>query len=172
MQSTPETVVKPAPSMLDEWTAPVPKPKVEAPKAEPPSMLEQWTVPAQSSTATAISKSEEQKTPTLAPSGSTSERSSFLANPTMPTSMPNSADDEAKPDDTASQVRDEVRVQPESKQEEEDAAQREDFAPQKHDVKEDKKVEESYKMPKELKQPPPEAFKEPDPNSLLDAFGF
>jgi hypothetical protein len=40
------------------------------------------------------------------------------------------------------------------------------------DMKEDKKAEESYKLPKGLKQPPPEAFKEPDSNSLLDAFGF
>ncbi|KEQ58035.1 WD40 repeat-like protein [Aureobasidium melanogenum CBS 110374] len=31
---------------------------------------------------------------------------------------------------------------------------------------------DEYKLPKGLKQPPPEAFKEPDPNSLLDAFGF
>lgn len=172
VQYTPEKVIKPAPSMLDEWTAPVPKPKAEAPTAEPPSMLDQWTVPARSSTTTAISKSDEQRTPTLAPSESASGKSSFLANPTMPTSMPNFADDEAKPDETTSQVRDEVQVQPESNKKGKDAAQREEFTSQAPDPKEDKKVVESYKMPKGLKQPPPEAFKEPDPNSLLDAFGF
>lgn len=167
----PKPVVEPAPSMLDEWTAPVAKPKTDAPKAAPPSMLDEWTVPAQPSPRSAVSISG--KNETLAPSQPEPniESSSFLANPTMPTSMPNSADDKARADRVTVNVQDDRSSQGEPKNEPENAAQAPDLASQKTDV-EEAKVEESYKMPKGLKQPPPEAFKEPDPNSLLDAFGF
>ncbi|KAI4764718.1 hypothetical protein E4T52_03157 [Aureobasidium sp. EXF-3400] len=167
----PKPVIEPAPSMLDEWTAPVAKPKTDAPKAAPPSLLDEWTVPAQPSPKPAVSISDEKET--LAPSQSepTIESSSFLANPTMPTSMPNSADNGARADGVTVDVQDDRSSQGEPKNEPENTAQVPDLASQKTDV-EEAKVEESYKMPKGLKQPPPEAFKEPDPNSLLDAFGF
>lgn len=167
-----KAIVQPAPSMLDEWTAPVAKPKVEAPKAEPPSLLDQWTAPAQPVSKATSSGLDERGSLIPAQPKSAVKSSSFLANPTMLTSMPNSADDEVKPDETAINVRDEHKDQSESKKEEEDTALKEKITSQKNDVEEDKKEEESFKMPKGLKQPPPEAFKEPDPNSLLDAFGF
>ena len=167
-----KAVVKLAPSMLDEWTAPVAKPKVEAAKAEPPSMLDQWTAPAQPVSKAACSGLDERENLISAQPKSAVKSSSFLANPTMPTSMPNSVDDEVKPNETAINVRDEHKDQSESKNEEKDAAQKENITSQINDVEENKKEEESFKMPKGLKQPPPEAFKEPDPNSLLDAFGF
>jgi hypothetical protein len=158
-----KAVVKPVSSMLDEWTVPVAKPKTEDTKAAARSILDQWAIPAQSSPEETPSRPEEQTTPVPTKSESAAKRSSFLANPTMPTSMPNSAEDAVEQGSTTDGVRGDSNTQVESKE------QTKDKSP---DMKEDKKAEESYKMPKGLKQPPPEAFKEPDPNSLLDAFGF
>jgi hypothetical protein len=158
-----KTVMKPALDMLDEWTAPVVKPKNEEIKAASPSMLDQWTIPARSPSKVTLSKSEQQTTVASTKSESAVKRSSSLADPTMPTSMPNSADDVVEHGSTAGDIRGDSNTQAETKEQ------------TKHeslDMKEDKKAEEPYKLPKGLKQPPPEAFKEPDPNSLLDAFGF
>ncbi|KAI4852859.1 hypothetical protein E4T44_01217, partial [Aureobasidium sp. EXF-8845] len=152
-----------ASSMLDEWTTPVVKPKNVETKAAAPSMLDQWTIPVQSSSKETLSKSEDQTTDVPTRSGSAVKRSSFLANPTMPTSMPNSADDTVEQGSTADGVRGDSDTQVETKEQTKDESL---------DMNEDKKAEESFKLPKGLKQPPPEAFKEPDPNSLLDAFGF
>ena len=157
--------------MLDEWTAPVAKPKTDAPKAAPPSLLDEWTVPAQPSPKSVVSISDQNQTLAASQSEPTMESSSFLANPTMPTSMPNSAEDGARADEVTVIVQDDRNTPGQPETEPENAAQVPDLASQKTDV-EEAKVEEPYKMPKGLKQPPPEAFKEPDPNSLLDAFGF
>jgi hypothetical protein len=167
----PKFVAKPAQSMLDEWNAPVAKPKIDAPKAAPPSLLDEWTAPAQPYAKSAIEISDEKETLAPSQSESTIESSSFLANPTMPTSMPNSADDGARADGVTVFVQNDRNTQGEPKTEPGIASQVPDLASRKTDV-EEAKVEEPYKMPKGLKQPPPEAFKEPDPNSLLDAFGF
>lgn len=167
-----KSVVEAAPSMLDEWAVPVAKSKTEVPRTEPPSMLDQWTVSPQSSTAKPAPGSDERKPPASTQSESAAEKSSFLTNPTMPISMPNSAIDEPKPDQSAINIRDDDRMQVESKNEEKDVAQATGIVLPENDVEEPKKVEETFKMPKGLKQPPPEAFKEPDPNALLDAFGF
>jgi hypothetical protein len=159
--------------MLDDWTAPVAKPKIEAAKAAAPSMLDQWNVPAQSIFEAKSSQSDKHEIQPPVPSEPT-VKTSFLANPIMPTSMPISADDDAKQDETTS-VRGDSNMQTDLKGKVEDKTVVNKPDPEKDadtDKKEEKKVEESYKMPKGLKQPPPEAFKEPDPNSLLDAFGF
>jgi hypothetical protein len=168
-----KSATKQVPSMLDDWTAPVAKPKIEAPKPAAPSMLDQWTVPAQSTSEAKSSQSNKHEIQAPVPSEPT-VKTSFLANPTMPTSMPNSADDDAKQDEMTS-VRGDSNMQSSPKERAEDKTVANKLDPEKDadtDKKEEKKVEESYKMPKGLKQPPPEAFKEPDPNSLLDAFGF
>jgi hypothetical protein len=168
-----KSATKQVPSMLDDWTAPVAKPKIEAPKPAAPSMLDRWTVPAQSTSEAKSSQSNKHEIQAPVPSEPT-VKTSFLANPTMPTSMPNSADDDAKQDEMTS-VRGDSNMQSSPKERAEDKTVANKLDPEKDadtDKKEEKKVEESYKMPKGLKQPPPEAFKEPDPNSLLDAFGF
>jgi hypothetical protein len=173
---TSKPVAKQAPSMLDDWTAPVATLKTEAPNAAAPSLLDQWTVPAQSISEAKSSQPDKQEIQATVPSEPTVE-TPFLANPTMPTSMPNSSDDVdgVKQDEMRDNVRGDSNMQTDPKDEKEDTEHVTDLdtnKSSKKDVKEDKTVEDSYKMPRGLKQPPSEAFKEPDPNSLLDAFGF
>lgn len=171
--STSKTVAKPASSLLDEWTVPVAKPSIESSRGAPPSMLDQWTTSSPSSKS-ALAVSEEVKASVVAPPESAAKVTPFLANPTMPTSMPNSANDDANQDETKINVNDDGVSKPKS---DNGASQNNEYtkANGQKDLKigrkGDEKVEE-YKLPKGLKQPPPEAFKEPDPNSLLDAFGF
>jgi len=157
-----KTVTKPASSMLDEWTEPVANPKTGEAKAAAPSMLDQWTAPAQHTKARP-SETVVRTTPESTKPKSAVEKSSFLYNPTMPTSMPNSANDTVEPGSTTDRVRDDSNKHMATKEQAKDESS---------DKKEEEEVKESYKMSKGLKQPPPEAFKEPDPNSLLDAFGF
>ncbi|CAD0040620.1 unnamed protein product [Aureobasidium pullulans] len=109
---------------------------------------------------------EEWTAPSAKPSKPEAAAPSFLDNPTMPTSMPNSAEDQIEEEESRGihDNDDDAKTEP-----------RNGASEEKHDAKSDavgKKAEEEHKMPKGLKQPPPEAFKEPDPNSLLDAFGF
>lgn len=173
--STSKTVPKPPSSMLGEWTAPVAKPSIASTKVAPPSLLDQWTVPPQPSE-TVPTKADQPKEPVVAQSESAVEKSSFLANPTMPTSMPNSINDDAKLDETTLDVHDNGTPKSEGVGSDKEPQKKEGT---KVDAQEglkngrisDEKADE-YKLPKGLKQPPPEAFKEPDPNSLLDAFGF
>ncbi|KAH0359480.1 WD40 repeat-like protein, partial [Aureobasidium melanogenum] len=171
--TTSKTVPKPPSSMLDEWTAPVAKPSIASTKVAPPSLLDQWTVPSRSSEPVPIVAGQPGE-PVVASPESTVESSPFLANPTMPTSMPNSTKDDAKPDEKKLSVHNNGALDSGTSNKE----------PQKKegsgvDAQEDSKTGrisdekgDEYKLPKGLKQPPPEAFKEPDPNSLLDAFGF
>ncbi|KAI4734859.1 hypothetical protein E4T50_14619 [Aureobasidium sp. EXF-12298] len=171
--SAPKAVANPPSSMLDEWTAPVAKPSIESAKAAPPSLLDRWTVPPVSSKPVPTVP-DQLKAPIVTSSESAVEGSQFLANPTMPTSMPNSANDDAKPGETMVIIQDHgaSKSEPngnESQNEEDPKAETQKSS--KTGKMGDEKVEE-YKLPKGLKQPPPEAFKEPDPNSLLDAFGF
>jgi hypothetical protein len=173
---TSKPVAEQVPSMLDYWIAPVAKPNTEGPKAAAPSLLDQWTLPAQSLSEAKSSQSDKHEIQGPVPSEPI-VKTSFLANPTMPTSMPNSSVDVdgGKRDETTDSVRGGSNIQLEPKDEKRDAEQvleHDTNKSPKGDVKKDKKTEEVYKMPKGLKQPPPEAFKEPDPNSLLDAFGF
>ncbi|KAI5195420.1 hypothetical protein E4T39_08237 [Aureobasidium subglaciale] len=177
--SASKPVVKQPSSMLDEWTAPASKPVTKAEKAEPPSMLDQWTAPApavpSAPSAPSVPDPPAAELPTTMLEEGTRnghKPPAFLNDPTMPTSMPNSAKDvETQGEvnaDTSSVQRDgdgppnerDVDVREESVVEE---------GPK---TKNDDDAENTSKLPKGLKQPPPEAFKEPDPNSLLDAFGF
>lgn len=171
--STSKIVAKPAPSMLDEWSAPVAKSSIEFSRAAPPSMLDQWTTPSPS-TKPARQAPDEAQEPVVAASESAAKVTPFLANPTMPTSMPNSANDDANQDETTVNVHDNGASK--SKPDDEDSLNNEDTkAKGQGDSRigrKDDEKEEEYKLPKGLKQPPPEAFREPDPNSLLDAFGF
>jgi hypothetical protein len=172
-------VAEQMPSMLDQLTAPVAKPKLpstEGPKAAAPSLLDHWTVLAQSISEAKSSQSDKHEVQAPVSSEPT-VKTSFLANPTMPTSMPNSSDDvdAVRQDETADNIQGDINIKLELKDEKKNTEQvvghDTDQRP-KNDVEEKKKADEVYKMPKGLKQPPPEAFKEPDPNSLLDAFGF
>ncbi|KAI4716378.1 hypothetical protein E4T48_07421 [Aureobasidium sp. EXF-10727] len=173
--STPRTVAEPAPSMLDEWTVPVAKPTDGAPKAPPPSMLDQWTAPAAPSSEPISTIQDKQKMVSSTPRDSPDKASSFLANPTMPTSMPNSANDDAQQDEMTVGEQDSAGSKTEAKGE-----KLKNYEDPRVVIKETariggqnmNKAEEERELPKGLKQPPPEAFKEPDPNSLLDAFGF
>ncbi|THY98521.1 hypothetical protein D6C92_02821 [Aureobasidium pullulans] len=164
--AAPKPVSKPGSCMLDEWTTPVSKPVTDITKAAPPSMLDQWTEPAPAPPKAAPSMLEEWTTPSAKPSKPEAAAPSFLDNPTMPTSMPNSAEDQIEEEESRGihDNDDDAKTEP-----------RNGASEEKHDAKSDavgEKAEEEHKMPKGLKQPPPEAFKEPDPNSLLDAFGF
>ncbi|CAD0083638.1 unnamed protein product [Aureobasidium vineae] len=138
-------------------------------------MLDQWTAPAAPSPGPLPAVPDEQKTVIPTPTESAGEVSSFLANPTMPTSMPNSTTDDAQQDGTLVSGGDRADPKQETKDEESKSHQELNVGKKeatKTGGQEEKKAEEEYKLPKGLKQPPPEAFKEPDPNSLLDAFGF
>ncbi|KAH0408140.1 hypothetical protein KCU90_g22234, partial [Aureobasidium melanogenum] len=169
-----KTVAEPPASMLDEWTAPVAKPTIESAEAAPPSLLDQWTTVSPVSSNPVPTVAEQLKEPVVTSSESAVKSSQFLANPTMPTSMPNSANDDARPDDTTVNVQD--NGAPKSELSEKELQNNKDSRAETQETSQtgkmgDEKAEE-YKLPKGLKQPPPEAFKEPDPNSLLDAFGF
>ncbi|KAI5211485.1 hypothetical protein AUEXF2481DRAFT_1472 [Aureobasidium subglaciale EXF-2481] len=178
--SVSKPIAKQPASMLDEWATPASKPVPKVEKVEPPSMLDQWTTPAPTvPSALSISPAPgpaAAEPPTVMPDRGTGNDhmppAVFLNNPTMPTSMPNSADELEKqvesyeqtpsdPEEAGVTSRGNVVV---------DGA--EDNARGGSEGKCESTVDNTYKLPKGLKQPPPEAFKEPDPNSLLDAFGF
>ena len=74
----------------------------------------------------------------------------------MPTSKPNTLDDIEKVDPSVGAAKSDVQA----------------MNAQVAEPTEEKKNDQWGSMPKGLKPPPPEAFKEPDANSLLDAFGF
>ncbi|KAH0334991.1 WD40 repeat-like protein, partial [Aureobasidium melanogenum] len=173
VNSTSKTVAKPPSSMLDEWTAPVQKPSIASTEVAPPSLLDQWTVPSHSPkpVPTVV---EQPKETVVASSECAVETPPFLANPTMPTSMPNSTNDDPKGDERTLNVHDSGALN--SGTSDKEPRKKEGSGVDAQEVSKTGRISDEkgdeYKLPKGLKQPPPEAFKEPDPNSLLDAFGF
>jgi hypothetical protein len=158
-----QQITKPPPSILDDWAEPVSKAPIQATKI----------LSVDDSTASKIIFTTSAPLNTAGPSSLPSERTKstnevpeFLNFPTMPTSMPNSAGEERVLETPNNGTKDLLTLKEraengggkqQSKQNEEENAA---------------KTPAEDSKPWKSQKPPPKEFKEPDPNSLLDAFGL